>query len=53
MHPINEIHGFPPVTSELEDFGSELRQSFEQLRPALIGGFAYYLLLLAFTAFLR
>lgn len=53
MHPINEIHGFPPVISELEDFGSELRQGFEQLRPALIGGFAYYFLLLVFPVFLK
>lgn len=53
MHPINEIHGFPPVTSELEDFGSELRQKFKQLRPTLTGAFAYCLLLLAYSAFLK
>jgi len=53
MHSIGEIHGFPPVISELEQFDSEVRQTFGKLRPALMGGVACYLLALAFAVVIK
>lgn len=53
MHSIGEIHGFPPVISELEQFDSEVRKTFGQLRPALLGGVAYYFLMLTFTVVIK
>lgn len=53
MQSINEIHGFPPIISELEEFNSELRQTFELLRPALIGGFAYFFAIASVLMFLK
>ena len=53
MHSISEIHGFPPLISEIEDFASELRQPFEQFGPVLIGGFAFSSLLVVSSFFLQ